>query len=136
MPFGSQKIDHTLMIGDVYLELMRKGKVYGFRFEPQDDFKTRTGQQRKYCPDAFFGFGGRAYLLEMQLSSLSSSRWAEKWAVAQEFFDGGHHKNACWQPEGQKLIPYILVVTSQPEETVKAGSRLPFKICKKISDLF
>lgn len=72
---------------------------------------------------------GGAFLLEYQLSPLSSERWAAKWAVAAAFFDGGAYKSASWQPAGNvKVKPRIVAITKQGKETVGAGSSLSLVI--------
>lgn len=124
---GSNKIEHLLAIGDVWFE--RRPPI--FLVELREQFGAK-----KYCPDAFFVHRGRAYLLELQLYPLSTAKWAEKWAIATEYFDGGHHRKASWQLWPGKVIrPNILVLSQQGVDVIRGGSNLPIRIIRDIKEL-
>lgn len=134
-PLQSMKTDHILSIGDAYLDLLSSGKLSRWTTELRETYRIGN-KERKYCPDAFFVFEGKPYLLEVQRSPLSVNRWGEKWNVATEFFDGGHYMKASFQLwEGKTIRPRIAVITDQAESQVTAGAKLPLLILKSGADL-
>lgn len=134
MPLNSMKIDHALAIGDVWLDMVLGGGLKYFVYEPKDEFNPGTGR-RVYCPDAFFIHGGTAYLLEVQRSPLSTKRWAEKWAVASQYFDGGYYKSASWQvAQGRIIKPSIVVLSTQSPQVITAGTGLSLILAKDIKE--
>lgn len=137
LPFNTPKIEHVLAVGDLYQALQESGRLSYWKYEPKDIF--RAGREMVYAPDAFFVLksdGGHApYLLEVQTSNISTSRWADKWAVASLFFDGDHHKKASWQVFQTPIKPKIIVITGSHPDTVTAGSSLPLLIMKNFSPL-
>lgn len=133
LPFSSPKVEHVLAIGDVYQALVSTGRLLAFHYEPKDEFNA--GRRLVYSPDAFYALrGGGAALLEVQRSPMSSTRWAAKWAIASAYFEGGHYKGASWQPGKLPIIPRIVVLSSQEEETIKAGSMLNITIARTIEE--
>ena len=128
-PLTGFKVEHHLSITSCYVSLVQSGKCT--KFVPE--LREKYGDNKIYAPDAFFVYDKKAYLLEVQRSPLSVERWAKKWAVASDFFDGNHHTKASFQYWAGKIIrPTIVVITSQPAENVQAGSRLPLSIRPKI----
>ena len=123
VPLKSLKIDHYLAIGDVLLELRTRGKLTVFDTEPREKFEI-LGKRRKYCPDAYFVFNGRAYLLEVQLKGLSTKQWSYKWAGAMEAL-----RRVRWEMEPTK----ILVLTKQQRQTV-GGMTLPLLVVPTIEE--
>lgn len=135
LPLNSLKIDHALAIGDVWLTLVRTGKLQYFKYEPIDPFTT-GGRQKVYAPDAFFIYKNKPYLLELQLSPLSTIRWGEKWAVATSFFDEGHYKKATWQVIPNHILhPAIIVLSNQSPDVIQGGSLLNLSIIKEAKAL-
>ena len=129
IPLTGFKVEHHLAITSCYVALVQTGKCT--KFVPE--LREKYGDNKTYAPDAFFVYDKKAYLLEVQRSPLSVERWAKKWAVASDFFDGNHHTKASFQYWAGKIIrPTIVVITSQPAENVQAGSRLPLSIRPKI----
>lgn len=139
VPLSTPKINHYLAIGDVYLDLMGMGGLLYFLPETRDNFTDAiTGHEKKYCPDAFFVWREKVYILEVQLSACSSKEWMAKWALAWEFFSQGHHKRASWQiADGNTITPHhFVVVSNQHPETVTAGGeRLPILPVRHIREL-
>lgn len=132
---NSMGINHLLAIGNIYLELNRTGELATFETELREEYKA-GGKLRKYCPDAFFAFRKKGYLLELQLSPLSATKWGEKWSVVTSFFNGGYNNKASWQQYSNKpFTPNILVVTQQPKEIVTTGCKMPLIVMKDIREL-
>ena len=124
------KVSHHLAITSCYAALEKSGHLTRFTPELREPFGTKV-----YAPDAFFVFDKRPYLLEIQLTPLSIKRWAEKWAIGAEYFDGFHHQKASFQHwPGRIIRPQIAVITRQPPDNVMAGSRLPLHIYASIED--
>lgn len=135
LPLNSLKIEHSLAIADVWLTLVKTGNLQYFKYEPIDPFTT-AGRQKVYAPDSFFIYKNKAYVLEVQLSPLSTIRWGEKWAIATAFFDEGHYKKATWQVvKGHLIRPEILVISQQSDDVIQGGSRLNISIYRDIKDL-
>lgn len=134
LPLNATVLTHALAIGNVYLELKRTGGLLHFETELREEY-TVGGKVKKYCPDAFFIYKKKPYLLEVQLTPLSSDRWAKKWETANEFFSGPHLK-ASWQKYSKNPFrPEMVVLTKQNTEIVKAGSRIPLIIVQEIIQL-
>lgn len=131
VPLSSGKIDHVLAIGDAYLDLIETGKLLPHRW--LYELREPMGK-RKYCADAFFVHDGKPYLLEVQRSPISSKRWAEKWAIASEFFDNDHLTKASFQFWKPRIVkPRIMVLSAQEPDTIRAGTRLDLLILNKLS---
>jgi hypothetical protein len=142
--FTSGLIDHYLAIADAWYYLSTQGDLLRWTLEPRYPF----GEGKKYCPDAFFAWRKNGHtligFLEMQLSPLTTKRWAEKWAVASAFFDSKECSTAPFQDfvnaKGEKVILKpsrlsLIAVSSQQPETIAAGSKLTITIIKEISSL-
>jgi hypothetical protein len=89
----------------------------------ETELHIEYGTKKFYSPDVFFIFGGRAYLMEVQLRRMSGKEWAAKWKRWNEYFNDGHYKTAPWQrfKKDGGLIPHIVVLTQQPKEIVCQG---------------
>lgn len=125
------KVAHNLEVAEILIQLSRWGRVGKWVTEPRHKFGKKM-----HSPDAFFVYGGKAYLLEVQRSAISTARWGEKWAISSEYFEGGFYKDAPWQFwEGKTIRPMILVVTDTSEEKVRAGSRLQMMVVRDIMEL-
>lgn len=123
VPFQTMKINHILAVGQIFMTLYTSGRLQYWQYEPS---------HADYYPDAFYLLGGKAFLLEVQRSPISSARWAKKWAQAARYFDSGTYVTAPWQVvRGATLTPRIVVVTSQMADTVAAGCELPIKIMEE-----
>ena len=135
IPFQSNKVDHLLSIGNVFFHLHHKGGLKSFRTELREPFySTHTSSIKKYCPDAFFHYRNELYLLEVQLTPLSTRKWRKKWELAEEFFYEGHYQKVTWHPFEKEYIPTIVVISSQSEHVVKAGTELPVSIIRNATD--
>lgn len=133
--FTSNKVGHYLAIASVYQDLKRIGELKRWAVELRETFGTQ-----KYCPDIFTvvvrGGVAKAFLIEVQESPLTSTRWGEKWAVASAFFDSEELKTASFQVVPGKIIrPQIVALSSQQPETVQGASRLPIIIAKDIKSV-
>lgn len=135
-PFTILSIDHILGIGNVLFDLQQMGQIYDFTFEIREDFIS-MGKEQRFSADGFFGFNNRAYLLEYQLSPISSLRWAEKWEVYNRYLGSTAFHKAFWNKhaKGQYILPQTIVVTKQQTETVKTGCRVPCKVVRDIKEL-
>ena len=130
--FSSNKVGHYLAIASVYQDLKRIGELKRWNVELREKFGTQ-----KYCPDIFAvvvrGGAAKAFLIEVQESPLTSTRWGEKWAVASAFFNSEEFKTASFQVVAGKIIqPQIVALSSQQPETVQSSTRLPLIIAKDI----
>ncbi|HJV46727.1 MAG TPA: hypothetical protein VJ824_13510 [Bacillota bacterium] len=136
-PFNTPTIDHILGIGNILFELSQIGNVFDFTFELREPFVS-LGREWKFSSDAFFGFNGRAYLLEYQISPLTSERWAEKWKTYNQYLGTSAFHQAFWNEhvKGSIILPRIIVVTNQQIETVKSGCKFPLIIVRDIKELF
>lgn len=123
VPFTSRKVEHHLAVCHVLLQLRKRGKVSAFEHEPRERYGAPTGS-RMYCPDAYFIFNNRAYLLEVQLSAMSSTQWAHKWSSAQKALE-----RVKWEREPTKIV----VLSKQQRETV-GGFRLPLLVMPTIEE--
>lgn len=143
VPLTSNKVDHYLSIGDVWQHLNTVGQLKRWRVELREPFAGKM----KYCADAFACIttekGTQLLMIESQLSSLTSNRWAEKWAVASAFFDSPAYSTASFQDfkngKGEKIVIKptqikILVISTQQPETIQGGSRLPLIVCRDIKN--
>jgi hypothetical protein len=135
VPFNTPKVEHILGLGSIFQELLDSGRLQFFLYEPKDEFFP--GRRKVYAPDAFFYLqGAGAFLLEYQRSPLSSNRWAAKWAVASEFFEGGYYKKASWQRGKIAVKPQILVIAEQSPEQVQGESGLKLIVKNSIKNVF
>lgn len=135
VPFNSPKIPHYIEIGNVYLDCLHLGELLHFTPECREPF-ILYGQEKEYCPDIFMIWKGRAYCIEVQLTPISSTRWGEKWKVAETFFGEGHFKRASWQKSPTKIIkPRLVVLTKQRPETVTRLSSLPVIVTDHIAKI-
>jgi hypothetical protein len=118
VPFNTTKIRHWLTIGDCYIAMKEAGKLH-FETELHIEYEPK----KFFSPDVFFIFGGRAYLMEVQLKRMSGKEWAQKWKRWNDYFNAGHFKTAPWQrfKKDGGLIPHMVVLTPQPKETVGHG---------------
>lgn len=120
--FSSARIWHMARISDVYLDICDiDGKPRTFDVELREKEFTFKGERTRYTPDAFFGFRGRPYLLELQTekSPLSAKRWGLKLEKAHHFLT--HHlADATWQKygSGRLILPQVLIITEQSVEKV------------------
>jgi hypothetical protein len=136
IPLNSNKVDHYVSIANLYQDLKRRGELRKWIVELRED----CGKS-KYCPDAFAAIktenGTRAYLFELQLSPLPSTRWAEKWTIAQTFFENPDYlKAASFQfVEGRIIKPNIIVLSSQQPETVRGETRIQITIAKDLKQV-
>lgn len=117
---AASKVDHTLAIGDFYLDVLSTGQLQYFRPELREKY-IKDGKELVYTPDAFFILSGKAYLLELQRHRLSLSDWKNKWRKCNEFFIFGHDESAEWQKlnkNGKVFKPSMLVITKRNPEDV------------------
>lgn len=116
------KLRHWLTIGEVYTALREAGGKLYFECELREKFK-HAGKEYTFAPDIFFIHGGRATLLDVQLTRMTKKEWAQKWKRWNDYFNGGHFKSAPWQrfKKDGGLIPHMVVLTPQPKETVASG---------------
>lgn len=126
--FTSGKLGHYLALTDVYQSLSRMGTLSRWMLELREPFEIGN-RAYTYCPDAFFVFqneqGKKAFLLEVQTSPITSTRWGEKWAIASSFFESPVYKTASFQYVPNKIIrPRIVVISNQQPDTVQGGSKL------------
>lgn len=125
------KVDHHLAIADCYLKLSRAGTLKYWTHECREQFGKKV-----YAPDAFFVWEGKPFLLEVQRSPLSSARWGEKWAMAAEYFDGGHYRKSSWQFWKPKIIrPNLLCLSDQNPSIILAGTALQIHVGDDIISL-
>jgi len=141
VPLNSNKIDHYLSLTDIWQQLTTAGKLIRWRVELREPF----GDKKKYCADAFAAYrsssGTALYMIESQLSPLTTKRWSEKWALASAFMDSDAFKTASFQDlktskgEAITIKPQqikILVLSNQQPDTIGAGTRLPLIIARDI----
>jgi hypothetical protein len=133
------KLTHFLSITDAYFGFLKVGNVKRWFLEPREKFMSGS-KSYTYAPDAYLFLEKdgkiKPYIVEVQLSPLTSKRWAEKWAVAAQFFDSGAYKKAGFQIMKVEIKPQIIVITNQPEETVRTGvGSLPLSVIRSASDL-
>ncbi|AFC32111.1 hypothetical protein PM3016_5411 [Paenibacillus mucilaginosus 3016] len=93
-----------------------------------------SGKERVFAPDVFFIFGGRAYLMEVQIKRMSRTEWSKKWQRWNEYFGGGYYLQASWQrfKKGGGLIPNVLVNSLQEKDIVAEGFRVPGRTVETI----
>lgn len=134
--FQTLKIDHILGIGHILFDLMQMGEVIDFTYEPVELFVSMN-KDKKFCADAFFAFNNKAYLLEYQLSPLSSLRWAEKWETYNRYLGSTAFHKAFWNKhaKGQFILPMTVVVSNQQPETIRTGCKFPIKIVRNIKEM-
>lgn len=123
LSLAGRKVDHHLAIGDALLELRSHGRLTEFQFEPREKYTAPTGS-RKYCPDAYFVYNGRGYLLEVQLSPMASRQWMRKWATAGEAI-----RKVKWDIQPTKIV----VLSKQQKETI-GGYSLPLLVVPTIEE--
>jgi hypothetical protein len=135
-PFNVREVDHILGIGNCFLHLSFTGQLQYFETELREVY-TANGKKKKFCPDAFFIYKGKPYLLEYQSSPITSTRWGEKWAVYSEYFEDGHFHNASWQRFGKskQIKPMIIVISTQQKQTILSGSKNTINILSNIEML-
>lgn len=110
----SNKIDHFLAITNVYIELMKRGKVKIFEVEPRY-------AEADVRPDIFTIFKGAPLYIEVQNSVYSSRVMQKKIDLYREYYNSGEYKSLSWQPKSKEAIfPYILLI-SQTKYNVKAN---------------
>lgn len=128
------KIRHWLTIGDVYLTLASTGKKLYFETELRETFK-QGAKEAVFAPDVFFIFGGRAYLMEVQLKRMSKKEWSVKWSRWNEYFGGGNYRQASWQrfKKDGNLIPFMLAISKQGSEMVSEGFNVVGRELKVLS---
>jgi hypothetical protein len=130
----SKRLDHWLAIGDVYCTLKQSG---GLRYFIPELREPIPGTRKVYCGDAFVEWREKRFLLEVQMSPLSTDRWKEKWMVLTEWARRGGLRQASFQRFYKETItPAIVVVTQQSKEVVSGGMDLPLKIVRDIKELF
>lgn len=134
--FTHTTIDHILGIGNILFDLQQIGEVVDFKFELREPF-LHKGKDHKFWSDAFFGFNGKAYLLEYQRTPLTSQRWAEKWENYNRYLGSTAFHKAFWNQHarGQYILPMTVVVTTQQPDTVKTGCKFPIKVVRNIKEL-
>jgi len=136
IPLTVRNVEHILKVGDAYLDLWETGNLSYFQAELRECFTNRVGTKRKYCPDAFFIYEGKAYFLEVQRSYLSRMNWAEKWKIANDFFLESHYqKSSIYELVPNKEDePIIVVLSDQSNHVVQTGARiqlLMYQQCKQ-----
>ncbi|WP_438447401.1 hypothetical protein [Gorillibacterium sp. sgz5001074] len=104
--------------------LRETDKLRSFQVEPREPFE-RLGKAMLYAPDALFVYDRTIYLMEVQLSRLSRKQWAQKWRVANLYFNEGHYRAAGWQrwrkQGGEFIKPHFVVVCPQDVGLVGEG---------------
>lgn len=136
-PFNTPTLDHILGIGNILFDLMQMGEVIDFTLELREPFQY-MGKDYKFCADAFFALNNRAYLLEYQRSPLTSLKWADKWEIYNRFLGSTAHHKAFWNryAKGQFVMPTVVVVTTQQQDTVKTNCKFPFiKVIRDIKEM-
>jgi|GEM_PF-6450001 len=114
-PFSTNKIEHILALGDAYQAL--EPFLVEWKVEPR--YQIEEGLT--VAPDAFMivrKADGKRYLflLEIQLSPLSSQRWASKWENRRRLYENKRYTEFFPVP------PAMLLLCRQPKETVLIGA--------------
>jgi hypothetical protein len=99
----SQKINHYLMIADIYLQMMKYHKITHFEIEPYI-------KEVKLIPDIFAIWGNSLWWIEAQNSIYSSKQMYEKLDKYQELLQSGGYKELSFQPEDKKIFPNVLII--------------------------
>jgi hypothetical protein len=137
MRFTNPKITHQLEIGELFIRLLQTKRLKRFELELREPFiSIRTKKLMLYCPDAFFQFHNRLFVMELQRTRITRKAWQLKWDIAEEFFEDEHYQNVTWHPfDKTKHLPEILVISTQNEQVIKADSRLKIHHLRKIEDM-
>lgn len=117
-PLTLKDLDHTLAIGDMYIQLFLNGRLDYFIAEPREDVFLR-GTDAKFMPDAFFVYDKKPYLLEIQRSPLSKIKWSIKWEYVQAFLQNGMEGSSFAKHLTRE--PEIVVLSNQKFEDVMFG---------------
>lgn len=135
---NTSNLNHYLAIGDFYLYLKQNGNLIAFETELRERFAVGT-KEKLYCPDAFFIWNGKIYVLEVQITPTSKDRWSKKHEIRNLFFDPirNYYHAASFQKyaRNDKLIKPLMVIWSKSKESnVSHGSKERLIIFKELVD--
>lgn len=136
VPWNHRNLDHFLTLGNLMIFLKQNGKLHEFEVEPQYPYTDAKGKEKVYPPDVFYIFNKKPYLLECQLSPMSSRKWANKHRIRNEYFAGGHYLRAPFQQRYKKPVTPPLVIWSrrQMEHTITSGSEGSVFVVRDLPD--
>lgn len=104
----SSRIEHWLSVGDLWQALFHTGgKPHVFLAEP----KHSAGF------DVYVEWQGRAYLVEIQRTPLTTKAWTEKWDQRLDWYNARAFEQAPWY-RGVVPRPVLILKTEQEDSTV------------------
>jgi len=132
-------VNHALKVGDIYFHLEKSEKLHCFKPEIRVPFTNFVGEERTYCPDAFFVYDDVPYLLEVQHSSLSKTSWKYKWEVAEQLKQAQAWERSeytRYYTSDTSRFPTIVVLSPQQPNTVYQSDTLDIYHCSHIYEMF
>lgn len=100
---NSQKINHYLMIADIYLQMKKYYDVKLFEIEPYI-------QEFKLIPDIQAIWGGSIWWVEAQNSSYTAKQMHDKLSKYEELYLSGKYKEFHFQHKDKKFFPHVLII--------------------------
>lgn len=122
----SSKIPHFLAIVDVYKQLCSYEQPASFIVEPH--------YGKEYMqPDLFVIWKGAPFFIEVQQSIYSDRIMNEKIKRYEAYFHSREWHNEHWQPKGNPIFPYVLILSDIKYKIESVGFRvLQFRSIKEM----
>lgn len=116
---NSQKVDHYLLIAQIYIDMMKYDKVKQYDIEPiVDDF----------IPDAFARWKGSRWFVEAQNSLYTSKQLEQKLQKYVEWYKSEEWMYTQFVNDMKPIFPHVLIVgkTNKKLDT----SQYPFRVAQ------
>jgi hypothetical protein len=98
---NSQKVDHYLLIAQIYIDMMKYDVVKQYEIEPNiDDF----------IPDAFARWKGSRWFIEAQNSLYTAKQTEQKLNKYLEWYQSGEWKVSRFVNQNKPIFPHVLIV--------------------------
>ncbi|MGG3210934.1 replication-relaxation family protein [Geobacillus stearothermophilus] len=116
---NSQKVDHYLLIAQVYIDMMKYDTVKQYDIEPiVDDF----------IPDAFARWKGSRWFIEAQNSLYTSKQLEQKLQKYVEWYKSDEWRKSPFVNQNKPIFPHVLIVGKINKKL--NASEYPFRVAQ------
>ncbi|MBE2931314.1 hypothetical protein HPJ92_01915 [Anoxybacillus flavithermus] len=116
---NSQKVDHYLLIAQIYIDMMKYDTVKQYDIEPiVDDF----------IPDAFARWKGSRWFIEAQNSLYTSKQLEQKLQKYVEWYELGEWQYTQFVNDLKPIFPHVLIVGKVNKKL--DTSEYPFRVAQ------
>jgi hypothetical protein len=122
---NSQKVDHYLLIAQIYIDMMKYDAVKQYDIEPILD---------GFIPDAFARWKGSRWFIEAQNSLYTTKQTQQKLKQYLEWYQSGEWKYTQFVNTNKPIFPHVLIIGKVNKKVDVSDYPFPVAQAESIDD--